>query len=355
MPDGQPEIALVVATLNRKERLAALLTSLCAQTIACHRWELWIAVDGSEDGTLPLLEHWQGRRLLPLQYFFQENAGQAQARHAAILRSRAPRIAVVDDDMEVCPGFLDQHLAAGQSDPEQAVVIGKVVPRPRWRRYPLYSAVVEQSTLELHNRLEHGLQAPSATAFVTQNVSFPRSLYFQAGGFDASLRLDEDRELGLRLERAGGRFVFAPLASATHHSDVGSYHTWEERQYEYGHYAVRVWEKHGRDPYVHPLRNYVTGSRLNHWTVNLYVPSERRTHCACRLLRLAGTVLHGLRLDRPAIATHKGIRTLQYHLGVKHAVGSWARLRELAESYANDSKSPATPTGRGETMRTRST
>ena len=186
------------------------------------------------------------RATLPLQYQVQANAGQSVARHNGILRTTAPHVIVIDDDMEVCPEFVEEHLAASQRGPGDVVVIGKVVPEKTFMKKPLFTAVGEHHLLLLHARLESGEQPPTATAFVTQNVSFPRALYLEQGGFDASLRLDEDRELGIRLERAGATFVFAPKAWAIHHSDVGSYDKWSKRHYDYGKYALQIWEKHGR-------------------------------------------------------------------------------------------------------------
>ncbi len=351
MGAAKPEIALIVASYNREKPLQELLENLRGQTLLPHRWEVLVAVDGSSDGTMEMLGRWEQKNILPLRYFYQANAGQAKARHEAILRTEAERIVVIDDDMEVSPDFLSQHLKAAQEDPDHTVIIGKVVPRPKWRQYPLYSAVVEQGMQELHERLENGTQTPSGTAFVTQNVSFPRSLYLATGGFDFTLRLDEDREMGLRLERHGGRFVFGRYAWAVHHSNVGAYATWFKRQYEYGHYAVKVWSKFKGDVYVHPLRNFAMGSRLNHWAVRLCVPTDQKALWATRLLRCAGIVLQKIRLYAPAIATHKAILAIQYHLGVKHALGSWEELLRLHDAYLSDESSPKTPTGVGATMK----
>lgn len=352
MTSAKPEIALVVASYNREKPLLELLENLRNQTLLPRRWEVWIAVDGSTDGTMDMLSKWdrKNKNVIPLHFFYQANSGQAKARHEAILRTEAERIVVIDDDMEVSPDFLTQHLKAAQEDPKHIVVIGKVMPRPKWRQFPLYSAVVEQGMQELHARLEKGAHIPSGTSFVTQNVSFPRALYLQTGGFDFSLRLDEDREMGLRLERNGGRFIFSRYAWAVHHSNIGAYETWRKRQYEYGLYAVKVWNKFHGDVYVHPLRNFATGSRMNHWAVRFFVPFDHVANLATHALRWIGVGLQKLRIYGPAIATHKAILALQYHLGVKHALGSWKELLRHHNAYLSDENSPKTPTGEGMTM-----
>lgn len=340
-------IAVVLATYNRARPLEHLLGALEKQTLAREAWEVIVVVDGSVDDTEKVLERWVASGRLPLRYLVQKNAGQSVARHNGILKTDAPHVIVIDDDMEVCPAFVEAHLAASQSVPGDVVVIGKVVPEDAFRRKPLFTAVVEHHLMLLHARLESGEQPATATAFVTQNVSFPRALYVAEGGFDPSLRLDEDRELGIRLERAGAKFVFAPEAWAIHHSDVGSYDKWASRQSEYGKYALQIWEKHGKSPLLHPLRNYVDGSRLNRALVSMVCPDDARARVAESALRWLGNTLQRLRIDDPAIYTHKAIQAVRYHAGLRQAVGSWNTFREMEREYASSPQRPGKPTGAG--------
>jgi GT2 family glycosyltransferase len=249
--------------------------------------------------------------------------------------------------MEVCPGFVEGHLAASKAFPGRAVVIGKVVSEPAFMQKPLFTAVGEHHLLLLHRRLEQGVQVPTATAFVTQNVSFPRALYVSVGGFDASLRLDEDRELGVRMERAGGQFVYAPEAWAIHHSDVGSFEKWSRRHYEYGKYAVQIWEKHGESLHLHPLRNFVDGNRLNRALVKIVCAGDARSRVATTTLRAVGNLLQRLKIFEPAIYTHKAIQAVRYHQGVRDALGSWSALRDMERRYVAEPNRPRDPTGRG--------
>jgi glycosyltransferase involved in cell wall biosynthesis len=344
-----PSVAVVVATYNRAKPLERLLEALERQTVARDAWEVLVAVDGSTDGTDAVLARWAARGTLPLQSFTQANAGQAVARHNAILRTSADHIVVLDDDMEICPEFVEQHLIASKAFAGKTIVIGKVVPEKTFMRKPLYTAVQEHYLWLLHRQFERGELEPNASALVTQNVSFPRALYLDIGGFDPTLRLDEDRELGIRLERAGGVFLFAPKAWAIHHSDVGSYDKWSRRHYDYGKYAVQVWQKHDRSLHLHPLRNLVNGSRINRALVKLVCGDDRRSRIAVTTLRSAGALLQRLRLSEPAIYTHKGIQAVRYHQGVRDALGSWSAVEDLERDYAAVPDRPREPTGRGVT------
>jgi hypothetical protein len=172
-------------------------------------------------------------------------------------------------------------------------------------------------------------------------------MYLEIGGFDASLRLDEDRELGMRLERAGAVFVFAPKAWAIHHSDVGSYDKWSRRHYEYGKYAFQIWQKHGLSPLLHPLRNLVDGSRLNRMLVKMVCADDRRSKVAESTLRWVGNTLQRLDILEPAIYTHKAIQAVRYHQGLRDALGSWRALRRMERQYIESPDRPGTPTGSG--------
>jgi glycosyltransferase involved in cell wall biosynthesis len=343
----KPRVALVIATYNRARPLRRLLTYVQEQNLPRTEFELVVAVDGSTDESITVLQEYQRRADFQLDFFWQENAGPASARHAAILRTRADRIVVVDDDMELHPSFLYEHIQAATADEARTIVIGKIIPEQGWQKKPLFEAAREHKMLWWHQRFESESLRPSCAAFATGNVSFSRKMYLEVGGFDVDLRLDEDRELGHCLDRAGGRFVFAPKAWAIHRSDVGSYRTWERRQYDYGKLAVRVWEKHNKDPLLHPLRNYVAGNWLNRTAVRLLLRSDFMVRYGTLGLRALGGVLQKAQLFGPAIATHKAISALQYHLGVKHTLGCWRALAKAAQEYADHPGRPLGPTGIG--------
>jgi glycosyltransferase involved in cell wall biosynthesis len=347
----RPSVALVLATFNRAAPLERLLHALERQTLPREDWEVIVAVDGSTDDTEQVLARWVSAGTLPLQFLVQENAGQSVARHNGILRAQAEHVIVIDDDMEVCPAFVEEHLAASRTAPGKVVVVGKVVPEKTFMKKPLFTAVGEHHLLLLHDRMESGEQPPTATAFVTQNVSFPRAMYLEVGGFDASLRLDEDRELGIRMEREGAVFVFAPKAWAIHHSDVGSYDKWSRRHYDYGKYALQIWEKHGESPLLHPLRNFVDGSRLNRALVKMVCSDDLRSKVAESTLRWMGNALQRLGILQPAIYTHKAIQAVRYHQGLRDALGSWGSLRRLEREYVASPERPRAPTGSGLTYK----
>jgi glycosyltransferase involved in cell wall biosynthesis len=337
------QISVVVASYKRPDALQTVLSSLKRQTLSPEEFELAVVIDGMDECEAryrDILE--AARREVPfaLRYEFQQNAGQSVARHRAIVSASSPWICVIDDDMDLSPEFLEAHLALLRSGSSKTVVIGRVIPEEGWESAPLYEAVRTRHMLEWHEHLASGQKEPSGYTLVTQNVSFGRAFYLEVGGFDPRLRLGEDSELGLRLEFAGGRFVFGSKASAIHRSRVGSYDAWLRRCVEYGRAGVYIYRKLGEDSRAHPLRNLVNGSRLNAAVVHGLCWSDGLAGAGIETLHLTGNLLQGVGLISPAIATHKAILALAYHVGVKSALGSWRRVLDAKRTFVGLAGAP---------------
>ena len=332
-----PEITLVVASHKRPDALSVLLASLRRQTLPPPRFDVAVVVDGIDEHEgeyCRVLEDATRDACFGLRHEFQANAGQSVARHRAIAAAGSPWICIVDDDMDLAPEFLTAHLAALRAGTEKTVVIGKVIPEEGWRRAPLYEAVRTKAMLELHEGMASGARRPRGHALVTQNVAFAREFYLSVGGFDERLRLGEDTELGLRFEFAGGELVFEEKAAAIHRSRVGSYDAWVRRCVEYGRNGIYIHEKLGRDARAHPLRNLVNGSRLNAATVHALCWSDAAAFGGIACLRRTGEALQRVGLVEPAIATHKAIVAVAFHVGVRHALGSWRRVLRAKRAFA---------------------
>jgi glycosyltransferase involved in cell wall biosynthesis len=340
-------ITVVIASYKRPQALPTVLSALSRQTVSPSEFEVAIVIDGideSEGQYREILERTRRAAAFPLRYEFQQNAGQSVARHRAIASANSRWICVVDDDMDLLPDFLAEHLKALRAGTSKTVVIGRVIPEEGWENAPLYEAVRTSHMLDWHEQLGRGVREPWGQTLVTQNVSFPREFYLAVGGFDEKLRLGEDSELGLRFEFAGGGFVFADKAAAIHRSRVGSYEAWLRRSVEYGRVGVYLYEKLGRDARAHPLRNLVNGSRLNAAAVHALCWSDALARAGIAGLRSTGLALRRLGLVEPAIATHKAILALAYHLGVKSALGSWRRVLDAKHAFASAAEAPRNPT-----------
>ena len=345
MPSETPQIALVVSSYNRSHRLTRLFSLLEAQSLEKAKWEAIVCDDGSSDNSLKVLSEYQSKAPFNLRFFSQDNQGQTVGRHNGILRSNAKYIVIVDDDMEFEADFLESYLKAFTEHPSK-VIIGRVIPRDDWQSFPMYEAMREHQITEVHSAIAAGHTKPTGTHFITQNVAFPRDLYLEVGGFDATLQLYEDCELGWRFEKHGAEFTFSSEASAVHQSNIGSFNKWFNRHFQYGKYAVYIWQKYENLSALHPLRNFVTGSALYRWLFLAIMWNESVTKLMANFLAIFGKLLNKVGLNTLGLYAYRALQNLQFNRGILAEWGT-ERFRIEYRSFLMDKNRPTYPLGSG--------
>lgn len=230
-----PLVSVVLATFERRASAERLLGQLAAQTLDPDRFEVVVVDDGS---TLPAAQ-WLGELRLPfrLTALRQPNAGAAAARHRGVLSARGELVVILDDDMQVAPGFLEAHLAPHQEH-GRLVVVGRIRASAGLARMPLFERFHQDLLDRWSTRPLHG------DALYTGNMSLRRSDYLAVGGFDTSFERAEDIDLGLRLERSGVAMLFSEAAQAVHESDHTDFAAWRRRATSYGRCGVRLARKY---------------------------------------------------------------------------------------------------------------
>lgn len=189
------KLSVITPTFNRRDLLERVLKSLEAQTWTDFEWV--VAVDGSTDGTLVLLEVARKRAAFPILALALENGGQARARNAAIRAATGDLLVFCDDDVTFEPDVLARHAAFHVVYPND-IAVGPV-----------------------RNAATNRVDFPRVVTFMNftgMNVSVSRQAVLEAGLFDESFSEygGEDLDLGIRLERAGHTFRRLPDAFATH-------------------------------------------------------------------------------------------------------------------------------------------
>lgn len=186
----RPLVSVIVAVHNGARFLRLALESLRGQDY--ERVETIFIDDGSEDETPQI-----ARDFPEIKYVRQANQGLAAARNAGLEHARGEFVAFLDADDVLPPNKLSIQVDYLSQHPEIACVLGRQevmleagVERPSWLKrdllfgdldgIPLVSAVIRRSVLE------------------------------QVGGFDASYRYAEDRDLFVRLREHGFRIVVLP-------------------------------------------------------------------------------------------------------------------------------------------------
>ncbi len=137
------KISMIIATYNRGEKLQRTLESIANQTLAASEWEAVIVNNNSVDDTAEVFERFVARHQeLNLRMVEEKRQGLSWARNKGIEEAWGEIIAIIDDDEEVNPEFLEVYVDFFERHPEVSMAGGKVVPRyeregdaggrPRW-------------------------------------------------------------------------------------------------------------------------------------------------------------------------------------------------------------------------------
>jgi glycosyltransferase involved in cell wall biosynthesis len=218
------EATVLVCTRNRGGELARALDVLGAHATTAP-WELLVVDNASTDDTCAVARRFAARHPDRVRVAVEPTLGLSAARDCGVRLARGEIVVFLDDDAEPLPGWLDAYLEALR-EPGVLAAGGPVEPLfsgplPVWlgARFLPYLSVWDRGR-EPHDLAYNEL--PRGT-----NMAFRREAFELVGGFDRrlgrsgrSLRSCEETELGLRLERCGGRIVYVPGAGVRHRVDA---------------------------------------------------------------------------------------------------------------------------------------
>lgn len=318
-----PRLSVVIATWNRLQLLGELLDALNRQTLPAADFEVLVVDDGSKVPVAPELA--KRHDAFSLRVLTQQNAGAAAARHAGVLEAKGAIVVITDDDMLVPPEFLAEHLKA--HDAGYTLVLGHIDNEPGLANKPLFERFHAEQLARFVARYSKEPTGVRGVMVCTGNVSFRRDDYLRVGGFDRSLDRSEDRELGVRLQKAGAKLFFAKDARTINRSDHADLDVWMTRNFRYGIYDSRIHVKHPEVVDADPwhfffLVNPVSRALL---LVSASAPTVGKTLSRAAYAvaeRLDGQkTLHPL-LGRAAVAGATLSYGLDYFRGVREEAGS---------------------------------
>jgi GT2 family glycosyltransferase len=250
-PGSALSVSVVVATYNRRESMLRLLDCLARQTLSPDQFEVIAVDDGS---VIPLRE-----RVTPSDYPFaltvieQRNAGPAAARHRGVLEARGAILVLVDDDMDLPPGFLEMHLSY-HDDGRPVAVFGRYLSDPGIGEKAIFERYHGAKWDNLSRDVASGKVTVDGTLLATGNASMRREDYLRAGGLDPALARAEDLDLGLSLEEIGVELVFSDAAYSVHLSDHTQPEKWRARAFLHGKLEPGIARKHPTLPHADPWR-----------------------------------------------------------------------------------------------------
>lgn len=208
------KISVVIPTLNRSALLAGTIDQIEAQTLPQDHYEVIIVDNNSSDGTLRTIEQ-KADSYPNLRFSSQRKPGAAATRNLGLGMASGEIVLFIDDDIEAKPGLLESHLACQRENPGSSI-IGTILTRWETTRNPFLRYLRDRRIFNPYNLTDSSMDF---TCYHTGNVSTPRYMLEEAGGFDEQFAVYgmEDIELGYRLEKRGCRMLHGRDARGIHH------------------------------------------------------------------------------------------------------------------------------------------
>jgi GT2 family glycosyltransferase len=213
-----PLISCIVVNWNRRDLLRACLTSLITDSYP--EKEIIVVDNGSSDGSVELCaESFPAVRVIRNAI----NKGFCAANNQGIAVARGEFVALLNNDAEVSPGFLNALLRLFDGLPDLGMAAAKIVV---WEDPGLIDKAGHLIYPDGQNRGRGTGERDHGQYDRVEEVLWPdgcAALYRKAmldeiGGFDEDFfAYGDDAELGLRARIAGWKCLYTPHAVVRHH------------------------------------------------------------------------------------------------------------------------------------------
>lgn len=312
------EISVVLATYNRGESLKLLLDDLAAQSLDASTYEVIVIDDGSKEPVEPMLKHYKTPYRLIVKT--QPNGGAARARDAGVRLAHGDVVIITDDDMRVDSHFLQAHKEAHAKG--ATVVLGHIAASEHLGEMPVFERFHAHQLARFVEGVKSGRIHARGVHVCTGNVSFRRADYIKLGGFDPALKRSEDRELGVRLEAAGGTLAFALDAITRHESDHSDLRVWLKRAFHYGVFDRKISQKHPHIEMADPWRFFFLVSPVTRPLLLAAIVAPGPMAYATEWAIKGAMSADERGLDKVAIAATTVAYGLEYFRGMRCEAGS---------------------------------
>ena len=206
------DISVVIPTYNRAPSVRRTLESVLRQDAGSVRFEVVVVDNNSSDDTRTVIEDASQRAGgVPLRYVFEPRQGVSHARNTGVERSSAPIIAFIDDDVVASRTWVQRMKAAFDAHPDADCIGGRV--KPIWTNPPPdWWSPYHAGAIALQDRPAAAwLDRDHASAcLLGANLACRRRVFSDVGGFSPDYPRGQDRELQMRLWRAGKRGLYLP-------------------------------------------------------------------------------------------------------------------------------------------------
>lgn len=207
----QPDVSVVVVTRNDAEHLPLCFQHIEAQAFPASRFEIVVADVGSDDGTSRLFERYAAGSPVRVIRVLGRVGNWVAALNAAAEAARGRYVLFLNPGLLAGTQLVTRHLQAHQAHAGAGAVFGRVALHPQVTPTPF---------THWFHAMEYGTppatDPPHVLDWPDHNISMPRKLLLEAGGFEEAFAYPvfHAAELGSRLVRRGLPGYFEPQAIA---------------------------------------------------------------------------------------------------------------------------------------------
>lgn len=208
-------VSIVIPTRDRADLIGGAVESVLSQSADRRTFECVVVDNHSSDDTAAIVRRFEDRFPGVVHYVRERRIGVSWARNAGIATSRGTIVGFVDDDVRVDREWLGNARRLLQADRRLQYVGGPV--RPIWTTEPPAWLTREHwSPLALVDHGDAAFDVPDdhPICLLTANLFVRRAALDRAGWFDPAFPRCQDRELMLRLWKAGLHGLYSPEVAA---------------------------------------------------------------------------------------------------------------------------------------------
>ncbi|MBU2524755.1 glycosyltransferase family 2 protein [Patescibacteria group bacterium] len=220
------DFSIIIPTYNRREILLKCLQTLDELNYDKNRFEVIVVDDGSDDKTDQMVWDFAEDSDMSIEYFYQENKGQGNARNLGLNHAKGDVVVFIGDDIIVCPDFLKEHMRVHKNHPEEnAACLGFIEWHPDLNITTFMNWLTNGSSVlgkfgghQFAFEKLQGKDEADYNFFYTSNISLKRSLLMREK-FDSKFNCYgwEDIELGFRLQKKHGLRLYYNKDAVAYH------------------------------------------------------------------------------------------------------------------------------------------
>lgn len=224
-------LSFIILTWNSENYICNCINALISELDnKPESYEIFIIDNGSEDMTvqkIDCLKKKYGDKIIPT--YLKENAGTTYSRNLALRKAKGKYIFLIDSDVEVSSGTIDQLIETLGINKDVGLAVPKLVypdgslqkstdvfPTVLTKIFRYFFLKLVEKKLNQNSHTEDILEVDYAISAVW---AFKRELLAKVGYLDEKIfYAPEDVDYCLRIWSAGYKILFTPNAVAIHHT-----------------------------------------------------------------------------------------------------------------------------------------